>query len=285
MSAQILNGKIIAAELREQVKQQVTARLQQGLSRPGLAVVMIGENPASAVYVRSKRHACEEVGILSKAYDLPASTSQAELLALIDSLNADAEIHGILVQLPLPSHINEEIVIERIAPHKDVDGFHPYNVGRLALRMPLLRPCTPRGVMTLLARTGIALSGLDAVVIGQSNIVGRPMALELLAARCTVTICHSRTRDLADKARQADVLVVAIGKPEYVPGDWIKPGAIVIDVGMNRLDNGKLVGDVHYAQAAEHAAWITPVPGGVGLMTVATLLENTVQAASFSDAR
>ncbi len=285
MSAQVLNGKIIAAELREQVKQQVTARLQQGLARPGLAVVMIGENPASAVYVRSKRHACEEVGILSKAYDLPANTSQADLLSLIDSLNADAEIHGILVQLPLPSHINEEIVIERIAPHKDVDGFHPYNVGRLALRMPLLRPCTPRGVMTLLARTGIALSGLDAVVIGQSNIVGRPMALELLAARCTVTICHSRTRDLADKARQADVLVVAIGKPEYVPGDWIKPGAIVIDVGMNRLDNGKLVGDVHYAQAAEHAAWITPVPGGVGLMTVATLLENTVQAASFADTR
>jgi methylenetetrahydrofolate dehydrogenase (NADP+)/methenyltetrahydrofolate cyclohydrolase len=212
-------------------------------------------------------------------HELPASTGQEELLALVDALNAKEAIDGILVQLPLPDHIDEEAVIERIAPTKDVDGFHPYNVGRLVLRMPLLRPCTPRGIMTMLERTGVDLVGKDAVIIGQSNIVGRPMALELLAARCTITVCHSRTKDLEEKARNADVLVVATGRPKMVPGDWVKPGAIVIDVGINRTDDGKLVGDVDYDSARETAGWITPVPGGVGPMTIATLLENTLQAA------
>jgi methylenetetrahydrofolate dehydrogenase (NADP+)/methenyltetrahydrofolate cyclohydrolase len=284
MSANILDGKAIAADLRVQIKTRVEERLAAGLRRPGLAVVLVGENPASQVYVRNKRKSCEEVGFHSVSHDLPATTTQAALLALIDELNADETIDGILVQLPLPSQIDEELVIERILPTKDVDGFHPYNVGRLALRMPLLRSCTPKGVMTLLERTGQKLEGLDAVIIGQSNIVGRPMALELLAARCTITVCHSRTKDLAEKARNADVLVVAIGRGEYVPGDWIKPGAIVIDVGMNRNDEGKLVGDVHFESAKERAGWITPVPGGVGPMTIATLLENTLQAAELHSA-
>ncbi len=284
MSANILDGKAIAADLRVQIKTRVEERLAAGLRRPGLAVVLVGENPASQVYVRNKRKSCEEVGFHSVSHDLPATTTQAALLALIDELNADETIDGILVQLPLPTQIDEELVIERILPTKDVDGFHPYNVGRLALRMPLLRSCTPKGVMTLLERTGQKLEGLDAVIIGQSNIVGRPMALELLAARCTITVCHSRTKDLAEKARNADVLVVAIGRGEYVPGDWIKPGAIVIDVGMNRNDEGKLVGDVHFESARERAGWITPVPGGVGPMTIATLLENTLQAAELHSA-
>ena len=279
MGAQILDGKAIAADVRAQVKTQVDARLASGQRAPGLAVVLAGENPASQVYVRNKRKACAEVGFHSELYELPATVSQAELLALVDRLNADAAIDGILVQLPLPAQIDEEAVIERILPTKDVDGFHPYNVGRLSLRMPVLRPCTPKGVMTLLARTGQSLEGLDAVVIGQSNIVGRPMALELLAARCTITVCHSRTKDLADKARAADVLVVAIGRARYVPGDWIKPGALVIDVGMNRDEQGKLCGDVDFDAASERAGWITPVPGGVGPMTIASLLENTLQAA------
>lgn len=283
MSAKILDGKAIAAELRAHIKQQVIARRGQGLAVPGLAVVLVGNNPASEVYVRSKRKSCDEVGFISKAFDMPTQTSQEELLALIDDLNQDEQIHGILVQLPLPAHIDPETVIERIDPRKDVDGFHPYNVGRLALRMPLLRSCTPKGVMTLLSKTDQDLSGLDAVIIGQSNIVGRPMALELLAARCTITVCHSRTRSLADKVRNADVVVAAVGKPEFVPGAWIKPGALVIDVGINRLDNGKLVGDVNFAEAKENAAWITPVPGGAGPMTVATLLENTLQAAQLQD--
>jgi methylenetetrahydrofolate dehydrogenase (NADP+)/methenyltetrahydrofolate cyclohydrolase len=222
---------------------------------------------------------CEEVGFHSQSFDLPSATSQETLLKLIDELNADASIDGILVQLPLPKQIDEEAVIERILPTKDVDGFHPYNVGRLALRMPILRPCTPRGIMTMLEHTGENLAGLDAVIIGQSNIVGRPMALELLAARCTITVCHSRTKELAEKARNADILVAAVGRPEFVPGDWIKPGAIVIDVGINRTESGKLVGDVDFEAACENASWITPVPGGVGPMTIATLLENTLQAA------
>lgn len=279
MSAQILDGKAIAADLRQQIKTSVEARVAAGQRRPGLAVVLVGENPASQVYVRNKRKSCDEVGFYSVSHDLPATTTQDELLALIDQLNADEAIDGILVQLPLPDQIDEESVIERILPTKDVDGFHPYNVGRLVLRMPLLRSCTPKGVMMLLERTGQKLEGLDAVIIGQSNIVGRPMALELLAARCTITVCHSRTKDLAEKARNADILVVAIGRGEFVPGDWIKPGAIVIDVGMNRNDEGKLVGDVDYQTARERASWITPVPGGVGPMTIATLLENTLQAA------
>jgi methylenetetrahydrofolate dehydrogenase (NADP+) / methenyltetrahydrofolate cyclohydrolase len=277
MGAQILDGTATAADIRKRVKEQVAAA---GERPPGLAVVLVGENPASQVYVRNKRKACAEVGFYSELHELPADATQAELLALVDRLNADEAIDGILVQLPLPPQIDAEAVIERILPTKDVDGFHPYNVGRLALRMPLLRPCTPKGVMTLLARTGQSLEGLDAVIIGQSNIVGRPMALELLAARCTITVCHSRTKDLADKARSADLLVVAMGRARYVPGDWIKPGAIVIDVGMNRDEQGKLCGDVDFAAAAERASWITPVPGGVGPMTIASLLENTLQAAA-----
>ncbi|MEW8604495.1 MAG: bifunctional methylenetetrahydrofolate dehydrogenase/methenyltetrahydrofolate cyclohydrolase FolD [Candidatus Thiodiazotropha sp.] len=279
MCAQILDGKAIAADLREQIRQRVEERVAGGMRRPGLAVVLVGENPASQVYVRNKRKSCDEVGFHSVSHDLPASTGEDQLLALIDRLNEDEAIDGILVQLPLPEHIDEEAVIERILPTKDVDGFHPYNVGRLVLRMPLLRSCTPKGIMTLLAKTGQKLEGLDAVIIGQSNIVGRPMALELLAARCTITVCHSRTKELAQKARNADILVVAIGRGEFVPGDWIKEGAIVIDVGMNRNDQGKLVGDVNFAEASERASWITPVPGGVGPMTIATLLENTLQAA------
>jgi len=282
MTAQILDGKATAVELKQNIKQLVEQRLEKGLIRPGLAVILVGSNAASQVYVNSKRKSCEEVGFLSKAYDLPFTVSQSELLDLVDQLNNDPQIHGILVQLPLPNHISADTVIERISPYKDVDGFHPYNVGRLALKMPLLRSCTPKGIMTLLAKTNLPLAGLDAVVIGQSNIVGRPMALELLAERCTITVCHSKTKNLADKAKQADILVVAIGRPEYVSGEWIKEGAIVIDVGMNRLENGKLVGDVNFAEAAQKAAWITPVPGGVGPMTVATLLENTLLAAQYS---
>ncbi|MBK5942932.1 bifunctional methylenetetrahydrofolate dehydrogenase/methenyltetrahydrofolate cyclohydrolase FolD [Halorhodospira sp. 9621] len=283
MPAQILDGKAIAAKRRALVGEAVEERVQHGLRRPGLAVILVGQNPASAVYVRNKRRACEEAGILSRAYDLEADVSEGELLERIDRLNADPEIDGILVQLPLPGHIDEQTVIERIDPIKDVDGFHPENMGRLALRLPGLRPCTPRGVMTLLHHTGIELEGRNAVVLGQSNIVGRPMTLELLNARCTVTVCHSRTRDVAERVRQADLVVASVGKPGLVQGDWIGEGAVVIDVGINRLDSGKLTGDVDFAAASERASWITPVPGGVGPMTVATLLENTLDAARNRD--
>jgi methylenetetrahydrofolate dehydrogenase (NADP+)/methenyltetrahydrofolate cyclohydrolase len=283
MSAQIIDGKAIAAKLRQELKQRVDRRIAAGKRAPGLAVVLVGENPASQVYVGSKRRGCEECGILSFAHDLPGNTAQEELLALIDKLNDDPTVDGILVQLPLPEHIDEEAVIERIHPDKDVDGFHPYNIGRLTIQMPVLRPCTPRGVMTMLESTGVDLTGLDAVIVGASNIVGRPMALELLLARCTVTVCHSKTRDLEAKIRAADLVVVGVGRPEMVKGDWIKPGAIVIDVGINRLDSGKLVGDVEFTGASEQAGWITPVPGGVGPMTVATLLQNTVDSADLKD--
>ena len=279
MSAQILDGKAIAADLRATIKTEVDALLAAGHRTPGLAVVLVGEDPASQVYVRNKEKACREVGFHSELIRLPAYTTESDLLKLIDQLNHREEIDGILVQLPLPEQIDEETIIERILPTKDVDGFHPYNVGRLTLRMPLLRPCTPKGVMTMLGRTGVALEGLDAVIIGQSNIVGRPMALELLMARCTITVCHSRTKDLVEKVRGADLLVAAVGRPGFVQGDWIKPGAIVIDVGINRTEDGKLCGDVDFEAAKEVASWITPVPGGVGPMTVATLLENTLQAA------
>jgi methylenetetrahydrofolate dehydrogenase (NADP+)/methenyltetrahydrofolate cyclohydrolase len=279
MTARILDGKAISADIRVGIKNKVDALLAGGGRRPGLAVVLAGNDPASHVYVRNKRNACAEVGFHSELHELSEDSSQERLLELIDSLNGDEQIDGILVQLPLPEQIDEEAVIERILPTKDVDGFHPYNVGRLVLRMPVLRSCTPKGIMTMLGHTGRKLDGLDAVIIGQSNIVGRPMALELLAARCTITVCHSRTKDLADKARSADVLVVAVGRPELIRGDWIKAGALVIDVGMNRTDDGKLVGDVDFAGARERAAWITPVPGGVGPMTIASLLENTLQAA------
>ena len=278
MSAQILDGKAVGEDIKQGLAREVESLLQGGGRRPGLAVVLVGENPASQVYVRNKRNSCAKAGFHSELHELPADTPQAELLGLVDSLNARDEIDGILVQLPLPSHIDEETVIERIQPEKDVDGFHPYTVGRLVLRMPTLRPCTPRGVMTLLERTGQKLEGLDAVIIGQSNIVGRPMALELLMARCTITVCHSRTKDLEDKIRGADIVVAAVGRPNFVQGDWIKEGALVIDVGINRLEDGTLCGYVDFDAAKERAGWITPVPGGVGPMTVATLLQNTLQA-------
>ncbi|MCW8918661.1 MAG: bifunctional methylenetetrahydrofolate dehydrogenase/methenyltetrahydrofolate cyclohydrolase FolD [Gammaproteobacteria bacterium] len=283
MSAQIIDGKAIAAQLRQDIRGRVEARLANGLRAPGLAVILVGENPASQVYVGSKRKGCEECGILSLSHDLPAETTQQALLALIDELNADPTVDGILVQLPLPAHIEVETVIERIHPDKDVDGFHPYNIGRLTLQMPTLRPCTPRGSMTLLQSTGVELKGLDAVIVGASNIVGRPMALELLMAGCTVTVCHSKTRDLQQKLAQADLVVAAVGRPEMIKGEWLKTGAIVIDVGINRLESGKLVGDVEFASASQVAGWITPVPGGVGPMTVATLLQNTVDAAERHD--
>ncbi len=283
MSARIIDGNAIAASIRETIRDRVAERTAGGKRAPGLAVVLVGDNAASSVYVRMKRRDCAEVGFVSQDYDLPAETSQADLLALVDELNANPDTHGILVQLPLPDHIDEQAVIERIDPAKDVDGFHPQNVGRLVLRLPGLRSCTPHGVMTLLEHTDTTLEGARAVVLGQSNIVGRPMALELLNARCTVTICHSRTRDLQAEVERADIVVAAVGRPEFVPGDWIKPGATVIDVGINRLDDGRLVGDVDYAAAAERAAWITPVPGGVGPLTRATLLENTLEAAEALD--
>ncbi len=278
MSANILDGKAIAADLRSDIKAQVTRMIEAGERPPGLVVILVGEDPASQVYVRNKQRSCEEVGFVSELRRLPVETSEADLLTQIDELNAREDVDGILVQLPLPKQIDEETVTERILPTKDVDGFHPYNVGRLALRMPIMRPCTPKGVMTMLERTGQRLEGLDAVIIGQSNIVGRPMALELLAARCTITVCHSRTKDLEGKIANADIVVAAVGIPNFVKGEWIKPGALVIDVGINRLDDGSLCGDVDFAAASQQAAWITPVPGGVGPMTVATLLENTLQA-------
>lgn len=279
MTAKLIDGKAIAASLRQQIAQRVAERRQQGLRAPGLAVILVGTDPASQVYVSHKRKDCEEVGFHSQAYDLPASTSQDELLSLIDRLNEDPEIDGILVQLPLPQHLDASLLLERIRPDKDVDGFHPYNIGRLAQRMPLLRPCTPKGIITLLQSTGVDLYGLDATVVGASNIVGRPMALELLLAGCTVTVTHRFTRNLAEHVSRSDLVVVATGKPGLVKGEWIKPGAIVIDVGINRLDDGRLVGDVEFSAAAERAGWITPVPGGVGPMTRACLLENTLYAA------
>ncbi len=278
MSAKIIDGKAIALSVRQRVAARVAERKAKGLRAPGLAVVLVGEDAASQVYVGSKRRACEEVGFISKSYDLAVTTTQDELLALIDTLNADPTVDGILVQLPLPAHLDSTLVIERILPNKDVDGFHPYNVGRLAQRIPALRPCTPKGMMTLLESTGVELKGMNAVVVGASNIVGRPMTLELLLAGCTTTTCHRFTKGLEQFVRQADLLVVAVGKAEFIPGEWIKPGAIVLDVGINRLSNGKLVGDVEYTTAEQHASYITPVPGGVGPMTVATLIENTLQA-------
>ncbi len=279
MTARIIDGKARAARLAADVADAVAARTASGRPAPGLAVVLVGENAASQVYVRNKRRTTDTVGMRSFAHDLRADVSQSDLLALIERLNADAAVNGILVQLPLPKHIDADRITEAIDPRKDVDGFHPYNIGRLVLKRPLLRPCTPYGCMTLLAETGEDLVGKHAVIVGQSNIVGRPMALELLMARCTVTVCHSATRDLADVVREGDIVVAAVGKPAFVRGEWIKPGAIVIDVGINRRPDGKLVGDVDYAPAAERAAWITPVPGGVGPMTIATLLANTLRAA------
>ncbi len=279
MTARLIDGKALADNLLRDIKSQVDARLLAGQRAPGLAVILIGDDPASGIYVRNKRLACEKSGVISISHDLPTATSQAELLALIDQLNSDASVDGILVQAPLPAHIDSETVVERILPDKDVDGFHPYNVGRLAVRNPLLRSCTPYGVMRLLASTGETLRGKHAVVVGASNHVGRPMALELLLAGCTVTICHSATVDLPGHVAQADIVVAAVGRPEMVQGAWIKPGAIVIDIGINRLDDGRLAGDVEFKAALARAGWITPGPGGVGPMTVATLLQNTLEAA------
>ncbi|NEG61503.1 bifunctional methylenetetrahydrofolate dehydrogenase/methenyltetrahydrofolate cyclohydrolase FolD [Pantoea agglomerans] len=278
MAAKIIDGKTIAQQVRVEVAEKVKQRLAAGKRSPGLAVVLVGENPASQIYVASKRRACEEVGFHSRSYDLPATTREAELLELIDALNQDDEIDGILVQLPLPAGIDNVKVLERITPDKDVDGFHPYNVGRLCQRAPTLRPCTPRGIVTLLERYNIDTYGLNAVVVGASNIVGRPMSMELLLAGCTTTVTHRFTKDLRHHVEHADLLVVAVGKPGFIPGDWIKPGAIIIDVGINRLESGKVVGDVDFDSASERASYITPVPGGVGPMTVATLIQNTLQA-------
>ena len=283
MTAQLIDGKKISQERLQLVSAAVAKRLESGLRAPCLAVVLVGDNPASAVYVRNKKSACQKCGIRSLSYELPASTSQEDLLKLIDELNGNAEVDGILVQLPLPEGLDSQAVLERIHPDKDVDGFHPYNVGRLVVKMPLMRPCTPKGVMTLLEAYGIDPKGKKAVVVGASNIVGRPQALELLLARATVTICHSATENLDKEVGAADIVVVGVGIPNFVKGEGIKPGAVVIDVGINRLEDGSLCGDVEFDVAKERAGMITPVPGGVGPMTIATLLENTLHAATLHD--
>ena len=284
MSAQLIDGKKIAKDVRSQVADGVKQRILSGKKAPCLAVILVGLDPASQVYVRNKKNACKEVGFESRSYDLPTDTTQETLLALVDELNNDASVNGILLQLPLPDHLDGNEILERILPEKDVDGFHAFNLGRLAQRMPVLRPCTPKGVMTLLASTGQRLQGLEAVVVGASNIVGRPMSLELLLAGCTVTTTHRFTKDLEFHVRRADLVVVGVGIPNLVKGEWIKEGATVIDVGINRLDDGSLVGDVGFDEAVKRAAFITPVPGGVGPMTVATLMENTLEAANKQDA-
>ncbi len=278
MSAQRIDGNAISATIRDKVAQQIAVRTAAGKRAPGLAVIQVGSDAASQIYVGKKRQACEAIGIKSAAHDLPEDTDQNTLLELIDQLNEDPSIDGILVQLPLPSHLDSTQVLERINPKKDVDGFHPYNVGRLVQRMPTLRPCTPAGIITLLEASDIEIKGLHAVIVGASNIVGRPMAMELLLAGCTTTVCHRFTKDLKHHVEQADLLVVAVGKRGIVDGNWVKQGAVVVDVAMNRLDSGKLVGDVDYESAAKRASYITPVPGGVGPMTVATLMENTLYA-------
>ena len=277
MTAQIISGTQLASQIKSNVAQQISQYVAQGKRAPGLAVILVGADPASQVYVGSKRKSCAEIGIVSKSYDLPETTTEQALLELIEELNQDTEVDGILVQLPLPKHIDSTKVIEQISPEKDVDGFHPYNVGRLCQRIPTLRACTPYGVMKLLETTGISFYGKHAVIVGASNIVGRPMALELLLAGCTVTVTHRFTEDLASHIRQADILVVAVGKPKFIKGEWIKEGAVVVDVGINRLE-GKLVGDVEFDIAAQRASYITPVPGGVGPMTVAMLMQNTLSA-------
>ena len=279
--ARILDGKRIADTLLDELRVRVDARVKAGGTRPGLAVVLVGADPASQSYVRNKRRAAEKVGIQAFDFDLPVGTTEAELIALIDRLNADPAVHGILIQLPLPGIPDANRLIERIDPRKDVDGFHPENVGHLALRQFGLRPCTPRGITTLLAYTDRPVRGQSATIVGVSNHVGRPMALELMIAGCTVTTCHRFTPPdvLRRHVGEADILVVAVGRPALIPGDWVKPGAVVIDVGINRTDDGRLVGDVGFAEAAQRASWITPVPGGVGPMPVATLMQNTIEAA------
>ncbi len=283
MTAQLIDGKAIAEALLSSIKTRIDERLNANKRSPGLAVILIGDDPASAIYVRNKRLACEKVGIISTAYNLSTNTTEADLLALIEQLNHDDSVDGILVQSPLPSHIQEEKVIECISADKDVDGFHPYNIGRLAVRQPTLRSCTPFGVIKMLQASNIELMGLDAVVVGVSNHVGRPMGLELLLAGCTVTSCHRHTKDLAGIVSQADLVVAAVGKPGLIKGEWIKPGAVVVDIGINRLADGRLVGDIEFAVAKTRASYITPVPGGVGPMTVATLMENTLHSAELKE--
>jgi methylenetetrahydrofolate dehydrogenase (NADP+)/methenyltetrahydrofolate cyclohydrolase len=281
MTAQLIDGKVVAAKLKKELRGKIEEKIASGRRRPGLAVILVGEDPASGIYVRNKRQACEQVGVESFYYHLPQEIEEKELLTLINMLNLDNQVDGILLQLPLPKHIHANKLLEQIDPHKDVDGFHPYNVGRLAQRRPLLRPCTPYGIMLLLEHIHQKYKGKHAVIVGASNIVGRPMALELLIAGSTVTVCHRFTHDLPYFVKQADILVAAVGKPELIQGEWIKEGATVIDVGMSRLADGKLAGDIQFDSAKERAAWITPVPGGVGPMTVAVLLRNTLIAAGF----
>jgi methylenetetrahydrofolate dehydrogenase (NADP+) / methenyltetrahydrofolate cyclohydrolase len=283
--AKIIDGKAIAENLLSTIKSKIDTRIATGKRAPCLAVVLVGADPASAIYVGRKRNACEKIGIRSISHDLPESTSEADLLALIDNLNNDTTVDGILVQSPLPPHIQDEAIIEHISVDKDVDGFHPYNIGRLAIRQPTLRSCTPFGVIKMLQASNIDLMGLDAVIIGVSNHVGRPMALELLLAGCTITSCHRHTKDLEGKVRSADLVVVAAGKAGLVKGDWIKQGAIVVDIGINRLADGTICGDVDFNAAKMRAGYITPVPGGVGPMTVATLMENTLLALELSEAK
>ena len=278
MSAQIISGKAIAEDMLNSIKSRITQRLSAGKRAPSLAVILVGGDPASSIYVRNKRLACEKVGIKSIAYDLASDIKESELFALIQKLNDDDTVDGILVQSPLPPQIDEKLIIEHISAAKDVDGFHPYNIGRLAVRQPTLRSCTPFGVIKMLSSANIDLMGLDAVVVGVSNHVGRPMALELLLAGCTVTCCHRHTKDLQGNIARADLVVAAAGKAGLIKGEWIKPGAIVVDIGINRLENGTICGDVDFEAAKERAGWITPVPGGVGPMTVATLMENTLLA-------
>jgi methylenetetrahydrofolate dehydrogenase (NADP+)/methenyltetrahydrofolate cyclohydrolase len=278
MSALIIDGKKIATQIRQNVATQVESIVTSGRRAPGLAVIIVGNNPASEVYVTNKRKACDEVGFLSNVVHLPANSQQQDIIKLINELNEDKTIDGILLQLPLPAGLDAESLLEKIDPHKDVDGFHPYSLGRLAQRSPVLRPCTPKGIMTLIESTKRPMKGEHAVVVGASNIVGRPMALELLLAGYTVTVCHKFTKNLASHVGQADLLIVAVGKPEFIPGAWIKPNATVIDVGINRLNDGRLVGDVEFDSAVEIAGQITPVPGGVGPLTVASLIENTLES-------
>jgi len=280
MTAKLIDGKAISAQIRLEIKEQASEFKQTHGRMPGLAVVLVGEDPASASYVRNKHKACEQVGIYAPKYQFDANIKEKELIRLIDELNKNPKIDGILVQLPLPKHINSETIVERIRTDKDVDGFHPYNIGRLAIRMPTLRSCTPYGIMALIDSTGEKYHGREAVIVGASNHVGRPMGLELLLAGCTVTTCHRFTKDLKSHISKADILIVAIGKAGFIPGDWVKAGATVIDVGINRTTDGKLVGDIDHKDLMNKAAWITPVPGGVGPMTVAMLMKNTLQAAN-----
>ena len=277
--AKIIDGKEISAQIRAEISEKVKEYNKRTGKLPGLAVVIVGENPASQVYVRNKKKACEQVGFNSWVYELSENTTQDELNSLIDKLNEDSAVHGILVQLPLPKHLDEEQVILRIKPEKDVDAFHPYNVGRITIGNPKFLPCTPAGIMELLHRSNIEISGKECVVVGRSNIVGKPMALLLLSENGTVTVCHSKTRDLKEVCRRADILVVAIGKADFITADMVKEGAVVIDVGMNRNAEGKLTGDVDFASVSEIASYITPVPGGVGPMTITMLLQNTLRAA------